>query len=555
MPESFNPPTVSVVIRNYNRADRLRNAVDSVLVQTWADWELVFVDDASSDDSVAVARQHYGHLPNFNLVECAINGGAGAAANVGVEMAQGEFVAFLDSDDVWFPNFLQAHMDAFRGNPRGVMSYCDYVLVWEGLGFERVRRCNWSQDQRRDFLMGGFVHTQSMTVTRREAILQAGGFEARYQISHDFFLWLSIALMVDQPFLYVDCPLLRHSISADGVTTRFQRWQAEYMECLERAYTHPAAEPYLELREGALAKVSDNVFGRQQVSEWLTKGADLRVSIILRTRNRLPYLVRAVESVKQQTYRNFELIIVDDGSSDETPGWLQALELPDLRVLRLGSHAGPAAALNAGARLAEGTLLAFLDDDDEWLPEYLETQVRANSFVINPPLFTYTDYYLKRPDLPAPRRVEHRPDYSTSDVVYAQLVEPCPHSLSFMVTRRETFFQAGGVDDALRVGYRQALMPRLAGGQENPRYTNSARYAPVHVRRPLGVRCMGLEDHGIDEYRQASTENVHHIYQDFFDSPEGANYRFLAPEIIEGFLRRTREELQELQEAMQLMGG
>ena len=98
------------------------------------------------------------------------------------------------------------------------------------------------------------------------------------------------------------------------------------------------------------------------------------VSVIIPTYNRADTIGKAVSSVLAQTYREIEIIIIDDGSTDDTPAVLAGFGAR-IRVLRQ-SNAGPSAARNGGAAEARGEYLAFLDSDDEWLPEKIERQVR-----------------------------------------------------------------------------------------------------------------------------------------------------------------------------------
>jgi glycosyltransferase involved in cell wall biosynthesis len=100
-----------------------------------------------------------------------------------------------------------------------------------------------------------------------------------------------------------------------------------------------------------------------------------RVSVILPTRNRAAVLPRAVRSVLDQTFAELELIVVDDGSSDDTESVIAEIADPRLVYVRLDEHRGAAAARNAGIKRARGELIAFQDSDDEWLPAKLERQV------------------------------------------------------------------------------------------------------------------------------------------------------------------------------------
>lgn len=101
------------------------------------------------------------------------------------------------------------------------------------------------------------------------------------------------------------------------------------------------------------------------------------VSVIIPTYNRADLLIRAIQSVLNQTFKNFELIIVDDGSSDNTKERVQELQKEDeiIKYLWQENSGTPAGALNAGIKIAKGKYVAFLDDDDEWLPQKLEKQL------------------------------------------------------------------------------------------------------------------------------------------------------------------------------------
>jgi glycosyltransferase involved in cell wall biosynthesis len=100
------------------------------------------------------------------------------------------------------------------------------------------------------------------------------------------------------------------------------------------------------------------------------------VSVILPTWNRLPLLRRAVDSVLAQTFRDFELIVADDGSTDGTRDYLEAIEDPRVRPIWLEHHGDPTSARSAGLRHVRGEWVAFLDSDDLWLPDKLALQLQ-----------------------------------------------------------------------------------------------------------------------------------------------------------------------------------
>jgi glycosyltransferase involved in cell wall biosynthesis len=107
------PPSISVIIPVYNAAPYLAEALRSVLAQTRSANEIIVVDDGSTDDSAAVAQ---GFVPQVKLIQQA-NLGAAAARNSGVRLAQGDLLAFLDADDLWFPDKLALQWEALHGEP------------------------------------------------------------------------------------------------------------------------------------------------------------------------------------------------------------------------------------------------------------------------------------------------------------------------------------------------------------------------------------------------------------------------------------------------------
>jgi glycosyltransferase involved in cell wall biosynthesis len=101
------------------------------------------------------------------------------------------------------------------------------------------------------------------------------------------------------------------------------------------------------------------------------------VSVIIPTYNRRHTILRAIESVLAQSFTDFEILVVDDGSTDDTLETMAALTDDRIRVIRHASNRGAAAARNTGMRTARGEFIAWLDSDDEWLPDKIETQIMA----------------------------------------------------------------------------------------------------------------------------------------------------------------------------------
>lgn len=130
-------PLVSVIIIFLNAADFLEEAVESVFAQKYEDWELFLVDDGSTDKSSKIARQYSLKYPEKIIYlehPDHQNKGKGASRNLGIKQAQGEFIAFLDADDVWLPNKLEEQVEIISSYPEAGMLYGNtlYWFSWTG---------------------------------------------------------------------------------------------------------------------------------------------------------------------------------------------------------------------------------------------------------------------------------------------------------------------------------------------------------------------------------------------------------------------------------------
>lgn len=169
----------------------------------------------------------------------------------------------------------------------------------------------------------------------------------------------------------------------------------------------------------------------------------MTVSVIIPTHNRAHMLTRALDSVIRQTIPA-EVIVVDDASSDHTPRVLE--EYPAVRMLRSHENVGGAAARNLGVAHSTGQLIAFLDSDDEWLPDKLERQVPL--FDDRPELGAVYCRHFGQDDLTGVRSEQH-PVLHRGWIRPSLLSGYCPHTTSLFVVRRQAFESVGGFDEGL----------------------------------------------------------------------------------------------------------
>ena len=203
-PKSRNskfPVPVSVIIPTYNRWPRLREAVESVLTQTYTAFELIVVDDGSDDGTLT----HMGVYGGLVKVLSQPRRGVSAARNLGVSWARGELVAFLDSDDLWHPKKLELQTAFMARHPE--MEICQSGEIWIRDGVRvnaRVKDRKPSGDIFRASLELCVVSPSTVMMQRR-LFDRVGGFDESLVVCEDYDLWLRIAK--DTPVFLLDEPL------------------------------------------------------------------------------------------------------------------------------------------------------------------------------------------------------------------------------------------------------------------------------------------------------------------------------------------------------------
>ncbi len=225
-------PKVSVIIPAYQDAAHIRAAVDSVLAQTYPDREVVVVDDGSTDDTLKVLAA-YGDVIR---VISQPNRGPSAARNLGIQQAQGEWVAFLDADDTWLPEKLARQMPLFqKGGGIGLVCSDTYFVDSQGLrprtGFMDNPPC--AGRVLKTIFTASFIPT-STVVVRKACLDQVGGFDEGLWACEDLDLWLRIAAEWEIDF--VTEPLAYYRVSDGQLSSQRVNMLKGLVAVLDRAY-------------------------------------------------------------------------------------------------------------------------------------------------------------------------------------------------------------------------------------------------------------------------------------------------------------------------------
>jgi glycosyltransferase involved in cell wall biosynthesis len=223
-------PAVSVVVPAYNYARFLPGALASVLGQTWRDFELLVIDDGSTDDTSRVVRPYLADpRVHYQRID---RGGPSRARNVGISRARAPLVAFLDADDMWLAAKLARQLPLFRQEPRPGIVYTRRGLINEA-GHDLV---SWEPAPQRGAVLEALLHGNficlSSCMIDRHVFDRVGLFDEALSQAEDYDLWLRAAPHF--VFDFVDEPLVRYRIGHASLTCRLEERVRSVEQILHR---------------------------------------------------------------------------------------------------------------------------------------------------------------------------------------------------------------------------------------------------------------------------------------------------------------------------------
>ncbi len=240
-------PTVSAIIPTHNRSQTVLRALRSVYAQRILVNEVIVIDDGSSDDTVARIQAEF---PGVILI-CQTQHGVSHARNRGIDAAQGEWLAFLDSDDEWLPIKVETQLNAVRNNPSSRICHSNEIWIRNG------RRVNPMNKHRKH---GGWIFehclprcviSPSSVLLHRSAIEEFGNFDESLPVCEDYDLWLRLTATL--PVMHIPKPLIKkyggHADQLSGSRWGMDRYRIWSLEKLLAAKTLNAAQERQALGE------------------------------------------------------------------------------------------------------------------------------------------------------------------------------------------------------------------------------------------------------------------------------------------------------------------
>jgi len=468
--EEFNP-LVSIIIPVFNGANYMRQAIDSALAQTYRNTEVIVVNDGSADngETDAIAKSYGGRIRYFSKE----NGGCASALNLGVLNMKGEYFSWLSHDDRYLPDKIEHQINVLSSlEDRETIVYGGYAIIdQQSAQLYTVRPEAILPPEKRNIpllpLFRGLIHGCTLLIPRKY-FLEVGLFDESLPSTQDYALWFELLRVAP---LHFDARILVQSrVHPDQGTHKIEKhieecnalWSGFLRRLREDEMSDMEGSPYRFLVRTAEFLSTTPYRDAQQMAMSMAQGAleNTRISVVIPFYNRIGWTIEAIRSVQEQTHQQFEIVLVDDGSTDDLGALLDVIRL-DSRIKYIRQeNAGPAKARNNGVRHATGIYIAFLDADDLFCPKKLETQIRymeENGFELS-----HTSY--NRIDLEG-NVIGSIPSGRIKGNVFPRIMASCPIAMP-TVMGRASIFRKNSFPEYLEIGEDVCLWISLAGKYE-----------------------------------------------------------------------------------------
>ncbi len=450
-------PMFSIVVPVYNTEDsQLRGAIDSVLAQTYDNYELILVDDCSTWENVVPTLKEYENNKHVSVIYRQTNGHISTATNDGIGVAQGDFLVFMDCDDLVAPNALYEIAKKLNENPDLDFIYTDEDKITED---GKIRHMPFFKPDWSPNLFWSLNYTNHLSAYRMEIVKKTGGLRSEFNGSQDYDFVLRFMENSDNTRVGHISKILYH-------------WR-ERKESVAFAMgsKNYAADAAKRAKEDALKRrnIAGHVEFVSDVSQYRVvydPVGNPGVSIIIPSKDNYSILKQCIDSIKEfTTYKNYEIVVVDNGSSDENRELIQRYLLDnDCTYVYEKFQFNFSKMCNIGTQKARKEYYLFLNDDieifqDDWLERLLGQAIQENVGVVGAKLFYPMSTIIQHAGVanikegPSHNFVRkddqqicyfgfNRSDYNVSCVTGACLL-----------IKKDVFKQVGGFDESFAVAY------------------------------------------------------------------------------------------------------
>ncbi|MBZ4187285.1 glycosyltransferase family 2 protein [Niabella beijingensis] len=350
----MNCPEISVIIPTHNNGAELFRALETVAGQDAVlggrcRLQVIVVNDASDAASQPLLEQLADVYPQITLIAHEVQRGPAAARNTGIGAATGELISFLDADDEWPLNKLSLLLPVLEDASVDVAGGKIKYLLGDG-----VPELEMNYEDHENRL--SHVHLGALLV-RRSLFQQSLFFDESLRYSEDIDWWLRLKEQ-QVKIVLLEATTLLYRVHGSNMSVHKSIRELQLLNVLHKA----ARRRENKMLMPHIPQLKDYRIGK----------ADPLISIILPLYNGKDLVTKSIGSVLAQTYTHWELLIIDDGSTDGGDAFIRR-RFPQATMISQ-ENAGVAAARNKGIQHARGEIIAFIDQDDEWMPDKLREQ-------------------------------------------------------------------------------------------------------------------------------------------------------------------------------------
>lgn len=450
-------PLISVLVPVYNvKSELLSACIDSVIAQTYPNWQLCLVDDASTMEETRATLKRYEDHPQIDIAYRSENGHISKATDQALEMARGDYVALLDCDDLLTRDALLEVACAINENPEAEYLYSDEDKIDEAgkVRFDAFFKPDWAPDT-----LMAHMYTCHLSVYKKELMIKTGALRPGYEGSQDYDLALRATEIADYKNIIHIPQILYHWRTRPESTSSGMGVKPYVIEA-----TRKAKEDALSRRGIKAALEFIDVSSQFRVRYIPDRGAF--VSIIIPSKDNPEVIERCIKSIVKRTeYKGYEIIVIDNGSSPENKiSYERTCASNNCRYFHSPMEFNFSKMCNLGAKYSRGDHLLFLNDDTEvidgeWLDRMLGQAQQSHTGAVGAKLL-YSDSnriqhigvlnLMPGPDHALGRMDDSVPYYfgvNIHDTNFIAVTGAC------LMVGRDKFFEVGGFDEDLMIAY------------------------------------------------------------------------------------------------------
>lgn len=490
-------PLVSIVIPVYNGSNYLKDAIESALAQTYRNIEIIVVNDGSNDDgaTMKIATSYRDKIRYFEKP----NGGVASALNLGIQNMKGEYFSWLSHDDLYYPNKIESQLEFYK---KGIIKndtilYSNYTII----NVSGKIQSNVVLDQallkfkKLYGLYRGCLNGCTLLIPK-SILDNLGGFDEKLRYTQDYDLWFRAS--ENYSFYHIPYFLVKTRIHKNQ-DSRKRNIEAEkeanllwinMVKNISPKNLSLLEETPLRFYLGMIEFISKTpyleakLYYESKINELVLKQTDDLVSVIVPFYNDGDGVINALKSIKNQSYKNLEIILVNDGSTTDLNNLRNYCTANNIAINNVSSNQGPAHARNYGMELAKGNYFAFLDSDDQFEKEKLSFQIAEMKK--NGSYFSHTSYFC---NLQGKRSIIR--SGLLNGFVLSQLIHNCPIATPTVVISRKIY------DDGFRFNESFKLGEDICAW-----ITISKKYSIHGIDKPLTIVNVESESASKNTYKQ-----------------------------------------------------